>query len=36
VPPYDGHVTALQYETTFLTFMSGTLRELGCRPLGAA
>lgn len=32
---YDGHVTSLQYETAFLTFMSGTLRELGCRPMFA-
>ncbi|HMR08501.1 MAG TPA: hypothetical protein PKA88_22125 [Polyangiaceae bacterium] len=32
VTVYDGHVTALEYSTAFLTFMSGTLRDHGCRP----
>ncbi len=32
VAVYDGHVTGLTYSTAFLTFMSGTLRDMGCRP----
>ncbi|MCA9592576.1 MAG: hypothetical protein KC776_04670 [Myxococcales bacterium] len=32
VTVYDGHVTGLSYSTAFLTFMSGSLRDLGSRP----
>ena len=32
VAVYDGHVTALEYKTAFLTFMSGTLLDHGARP----